>query len=227
MANQRGEWMGDDKILLEGDVFSNRTNTANRKTSLTQTTQVCKDHIVPKVLLTVGTNNTTNLSATHTSSEKLHNLLLVLHRSNRWLLSVRPVDCAGQTGAHSGCTRMFQEASITPLSPGTKTTLKTQTLGKLEASQNLSTQHQTCQELIKSTIEQSCTRLAIHPRQNPQGTCTGQTSQAWAALDEQRATGPNNIPYVQIRSMNLHETLGILVVPHGHPIATIWSPKTR
>jgi hypothetical protein len=31
---------------------------------------------------------------------------------------------------------------------------------------------------------------------------------------------------LSIRSTNSHKTLGILRVPHGHPVAMIWSTKT-
>jgi hypothetical protein len=95
------------------------------------------------------------------------------------------VDSDGQAGGNSNCTETFQEALVTPLGTGTKTTSQTQTEGKQEPPQNLGNQLETCQELIRSTTEQSCTCLAVHPRQIPERPCTSQTGQAWAARDEQ------------------------------------------
>jgi hypothetical protein len=77
----------------------------------------------------------------------------------------------------------------------------------------------------------------VHPRQIPPGPCTGQTyhmhqsdrsglgSSGWTT--SRGSTPPNPLPDLPIRSMVSHKTLGILGAPHGHPITTIWSTKTR
>jgi hypothetical protein len=55
-----------------------------------------------------------------------------------------------------------------------------------------------------------------------------QPVRAWALRmnNEPRVTSPNPLPNPSIRSTDSRKTLGILGVPHGHPIATIWSTKT-
>jgi hypothetical protein len=96
--------MGADKILLERDVDSNKTNTASN-TCLRLTTQVGQVHAAIGVLLDLGTNKQ-SFKPEHTNSHSgnLHGLLPVLHRSHRWPVPVRPatpvssVDRAGQAG---------------------------------------------------------------------------------------------------------------------------------
>jgi hypothetical protein len=48
--------MGADKILLKGDEYSNKTNTASN-TCLRLTTQVGQVHAATEVLLNLGTNS--------------------------------------------------------------------------------------------------------------------------------------------------------------------------
>jgi hypothetical protein len=68
--------------------------------------------------------------------------------------------------------------------PRTKTTSKTQTAREENPSQNLTKLLKTYQELICNTSAQRHTNQVAHLRQIPQGPCTGQTGQAWAARDE-------------------------------------------
>jgi hypothetical protein len=89
------------KILLEGDGNSNKTNTASN-TRLRLTTQVGQVHTATEVLLDLGTNKQpSEPKHTNTHSGNLHDLLPVLHRSDRWHAPVRPMACAGQTGGQS------------------------------------------------------------------------------------------------------------------------------
>jgi hypothetical protein len=55
---------------------------------------------------------------------------------------VRPVDPTGQAGENSSCTAKFQEASMTPLGPGTKAPPKL----KLKGTKNF---HKTKQNTLK------------------------------------------------------------------------------
>jgi hypothetical protein len=101
--------MGADKILLQGDGDSNKTNTASN-THLRLTTQVGQAHAATRVLLDLGTNKQhSEPKLTNTYSGNLHGLLLVLHQSDRWPAPVRPVDRAGQAGGYSSCTTSVPE----------------------------------------------------------------------------------------------------------------------
>jgi hypothetical protein len=83
--------MGADKILLEGDGYSNKTNTASN-TRLRLTTQVGQANAATKVLLDLGTNKQpSEPKHTNTHNGNLHGLLPALHRSDRWPAPVRPV----------------------------------------------------------------------------------------------------------------------------------------
>jgi hypothetical protein len=106
--------MGADKILLEGDGYSNKTNTASN-TRLRPTTQVGQVHATTGVLLNLGTNfqpHRPENAAEHQNSSPLSNtgqtgdhhqsdwsLLVKLgdfhrmapHRSGRCNIPVRPV----------------------------------------------------------------------------------------------------------------------------------------
>jgi hypothetical protein len=77
---------------------------------------------------------------------------------------------AGQASSDSKCAGTFQEASVTPVAPGTKTT--SQIRGK-KPSQNPAKHLETCQELTKSTTTQSHMYPTIHPSQNPTKDSTG------------------------------------------------------
>jgi hypothetical protein len=113
----------------------------------------------------------------------LHGLLPVLHRSDRWLAPVRPVtpvklvDRAGQVGGYNSCTTSIPESLSDFSRSWNKNTLKTQPARKENPTQNLTKQLQTDQELTSSTNTQRHTSQAVHPRQIPQVTRTGQTGQ--------------------------------------------------
>jgi hypothetical protein len=171
------------KILLEGDEDSNKTNTASNK-RLGLTTQVGQAHIAIGVPLDLGTNTQpSEPKHTNTYSGNLHGLLPVPHQSDRWpapvrpVTPVRPVDSAGQAGGYSSRTTSVPE-SLSDLSrPWNKTIPKTQHALKESPTQNLTKQLQTDQELTSSTKTQRHTSQAVHPRQIPQVTHTGQTGQ--------------------------------------------------
>jgi hypothetical protein len=136
------------------------------------------------VLLDLGTNKQpSEPKHTNTHSGNLHGLLPVLHRSDRWLASVRPVtpvrpvDRAGQAGGYSCRTTNVPESLSDFSRPWNKNTTKTQLAQKENPTQNLTKQHQTDQELTSSTKTQRHTSQAVHPRQIPQVTHTGQTGQ--------------------------------------------------
>jgi hypothetical protein len=95
----------------------------------------------------------------------------------RPMAPVRAVDSVDQAGGYSSCTKTFQEALVTPLGPGTKTTSKTQTEGEEKPSQNLAKHLETYHELTINTTSQNHTDQVVHPRQIPQGPCTSQTGQ--------------------------------------------------
>jgi hypothetical protein len=109
-VNQRGgsEWELI-KILLEGDGYSNETNTTSN-TRLRLATLVGQAHAATRVLLDLGTNKQPFVpKLTNTHSGNLHGLLPVLHRSDRWPAPVRPVDKAGQAGGYNSCTTSVPE----------------------------------------------------------------------------------------------------------------------
>jgi hypothetical protein len=157
------------------------------------------------------------------------------HRSDRWpmpvrpMVPVRPVDSASQAGGNNNCAEMFQEASMTPLGPGTKTTSKTQTEGEEKPSQNLAQLLETYQELTSNTSPQRHTNQTVHTRQIPRYlapvtpvTRTGQTGQSWVARGEQQLAGQ----LLQIQIPISRFTPRIRTRLWGYPVATIWSTKT-
>jgi hypothetical protein len=169
--------MGADKILLEGDGDSNKTNTASN-TRLRLTTQVGQAHAATEVLLDLGTNKQpSEPKHTNTHSGNLHGLLPVLHRSYQWPAPVRPVDSAGQVGGYNSRTTSVPESLSDFSRPWNKNTPKTQPARKKNPTQNLSKQLQTDQELNSNTKTQRHTSQAVHPRQIPQVARTGQTGQ--------------------------------------------------
>jgi hypothetical protein len=149
--------MGADKILLEGDENSNKTNTASN-TRLRLTTQVGQAHAATGVLLDLETNKQpSEPKHTNTHSGNLHNLLPVPHRSDRWpapvrpVTPVRPVDSAGQAGGYNSCRTNVPESLSDFSRPWNKNTTKTQPARKEKTTQNLSKQHQTDQEQTSNT----------------------------------------------------------------------------
>jgi hypothetical protein len=95
----------------------------------------------------------------------------------RLVTPVTPVDSAGQAGGCSSRTTSVPESLSDFSRPWNKTTPETQPARKENPTQNLTNQLQTDQELTSITKTQRHTIQAVHPRQIPQETCTGQTSQ--------------------------------------------------
>jgi hypothetical protein len=168
--------MGADKILLEGDGDSNKTNTASN-TRLRLTTQVGQVHTTTEVLLDLVTNKQPSEPKHTNTSGNLHGLLPVLHWSDRWPAPVRPVDSAGQAGGYSSRTTSVPESLSDFSRPWNKNTPKTQPARKENPTQNLTNQLQTDQELTSSTKTQRHTSQVVFSKQIPQLSCTGQTGQ--------------------------------------------------
>jgi hypothetical protein len=136
------------------------------------------------VLLILGTNKQpSEPKLTNTHSGNLHGLLPVPHQSDRWpapvrpVTPVRPVDRAGQAGGYSSRTTSVPENLNDFSRPSNKNTPKTQPARKKNPSQNKAKHLQTRQELTSTNTTQRHTSPANHPRQIPQRTHTGQTSQ--------------------------------------------------
>jgi hypothetical protein len=89
--------------------------------------------------------------------------------------------CAGQTGdtghagGYSSRTTSVPESLSDFSRPWNKNTPKTQPARKENPTQNLTNQLQTDQQLTSSTKTQRHMSQAVHPRQIPQVTRTGQT----------------------------------------------------
>jgi hypothetical protein len=139
-------------------------NTASN-THLRLTTQVDQAHTATGVLLDLGTNKQpSEPKLTNTHSGNLLGLLPVLHRSDRWLAPVRPVDRASQDGGYSSRTTSVPEILNDFSRPWNKNTPKTQHAQKKNPTQSLAKQLQTNQELTSSTTTQRHTSQAVHPR---------------------------------------------------------------
>jgi hypothetical protein len=136
------------------------------------------------VLLDLGTNKQPpEPKHTNMHSRNLHGLLPVLHRSDRWpapvrpVTPVRPVGRAGQAGGYSSRTTSVPESLSDFSRPWNKNTPKAQPALKENPTQNLTNQLQPNQEQTSSTKTQRHMSQAIHPRQIPQVTRTGQTGE--------------------------------------------------
>jgi hypothetical protein len=158
-------------------------NTASN-TRLRLTTQVGQVHAATEVLLDLGTNKQPpEPKHTNTHNGNLYGLLPVLHRSDRWPAPIRPVKTvgpvgrAGQAGGYNSRTTSVPESVNDFSRPWNRNTTKTQPARKENPTQNLTKQLQTDQELTSSTKTQRHTSQAVHPRQIPQVTRTGQTGQ--------------------------------------------------
>jgi hypothetical protein len=121
--------------------------------------------------------HTTFLAKTHQHAEQK------LARLAACAAPVRPMACTGQTG-DTGQTGGYNSRitsvpdSLSDLSrPWNKTTPETQPAQKENPTENLTKQLQTDQELTSSTKTRRHTSQAVHPRQIPQVTHTGQTGQ--------------------------------------------------
>jgi hypothetical protein len=132
------------------------------------------------VLLDLGTNKQpSEPKHTNTHSGNFNDLLAVMHRSDRWLAPVRPVDSAGQAGGYNNRTTNVPESLSDFSTPWNKTTPKTQPAQKENPTQNLTKQLQTYQEPTSRTKTQRHMSQAVHPRQISQESCTGQTGQEY------------------------------------------------
>jgi hypothetical protein len=158
-------------------------NTASNA-RLRLTTQVGQAHVATGVPLDLATNKQPSKPKhTNTHSENLDGLLPVLHRSDQWPVSVRPVtpvrpvDSAGQAGVYSSRTTSVPESLSDFSRPWNKNSPKTQPGRKENPTQNLAKQLQTDQELTSRTKTQRHASQAVHPRQIAQVSCTGQTGQ--------------------------------------------------
>jgi hypothetical protein len=145
------------------------------------------------VLLDLGTNKQpSERKHTNTHSGNLHGLLPVLHQSDQWpalirpVTPVRPVDRAGEAGGYSSRTTNVPESLSDFSRPWNKNTPKTQPARKENPTQNLTKELQTDQEMTSKTKTERHTSQAVHPRQIPQVTRTGQTGQEhqsdWCSL---------------------------------------------
>jgi hypothetical protein len=119
--------MGADKILLEGDGDSNKTNTASN-TRFRLTTQVGQAYTAIGVLLDLGTNKQPPEPNSPTRTTKTCATCCLCctgqtdglrrsdpcHRSDRWTKPVRSV-------ATAVAQQVFQRASVSSLGTGTKT----------------------------------------------------------------------------------------------------------
>jgi hypothetical protein len=91
------------------------------------------------------------------------------------------MDSAGQAGGYNSRTTRVPESLSDFSRPWNKTTPKTQPARKENPTQSLTKQLQTYHELTSSTKTQRHTSQAVHPRQIPQVTHTGQTGQTGVA----------------------------------------------
>jgi negative regulator of sigma E activity len=114
------------KILLEGDGYSNKTNTASN-TRLRLTTQVGQVHIATGVLLNLGTNFQTHRPENAAEQQ-----------------NSSPLTNAGQTGEHHRSDRSQPESPKTPNRP---TELQTDPNSKQQ-------QHRTTANTPKHSVEQ-------------------------------------------------------------------------
>jgi hypothetical protein len=145
------------------------------------------------VLLILGTNEQpSEPQHTHTHSRNLHDLLLVLHQSDRWPAPVRPVDRVGQAGGYSSHTTNVLESLSDFSRPWNKNTPKTQPARKKNPTQSQPKHHQNYQELTSNHTTQKkwiqqLTQGKSHKGLTPVRPVksTGHTGATWAARNEQ------------------------------------------
>jgi hypothetical protein len=189
------------------------------------------------VLLILGTNEQpSEPQHTHTHSRNLHDLLLVLHQSDRWPAPVRPVDRVGQAGGYSSHTTNVLESLSDFSRPWNKNTPKTQPARKKNPTQSQPKHHQNYQELTSNHTTQK-NGFSNSPKENhTKGSHRSDRSRAPVTPGQpgqlgmnrtRESTPPNPTPDLPIRSTESSKTLGIVGTPHGHSIAKLWSTKTR
>jgi hypothetical protein len=179
-VNQRGgsEWE-PIKFLLEGDGYSNKTNTASN-TCLRLTTQVGQVHAATGVLLNLGTKfqpHRPENAAEHQNSSPLTN--------------------TGQTGEHLGSDRsLLVELGdfhrIAPHCSGRRDTLVRPVSARKPQTTKQSYRALNRPKLETTNTGQPQTHPNVHPSKNPTGVApvrpvrgTGQTGVTWASRDEQ------------------------------------------
>jgi hypothetical protein len=112
--------------------------------SSTQLPQVGQDHVATGVLLVLGTNTLpSEPKHTNTHNGNLYDLLLVLHRSDRWLAPFRPVDSAGRAGGYSSRTTNVPGSLSDSSRPWNKNHLQNTTCKEEEPFTSLAKQLQT------------------------------------------------------------------------------------
>jgi hypothetical protein len=189
------------------------------------------------VLLVLGTNTQpSEPKLTNTHNGNLHGLLPVLHRSDRWLGPVRPVDRAGQVGGYSSRTTTVPGSHSDFSRPWNKTPPKhnlqrIRTLLKpSKITPNLprtdQKQHNQKTHGSSKSPETSPTR-GLHRSDRSRAPVRPVTPGQLGMNNTRGSTPSNPTPDLLIRSTNSHKTLGIVGTPHGHSLAKLWSNKTR
>jgi hypothetical protein len=144
------------------------------------------------------------------------------------MAQVRPVNSADQTGGKQQMHNEVQEALVTPLGPGTKTTTKEQPAKKENPSQNLARQLQMSRELDSRKTRQHHKSTIVPRDKSHRGLALVRpvTPGQLGMNNTHGSTPPNPTPDLPNRSMDLCKTLGIVGTPHENSIAKIWSTKT-
>jgi hypothetical protein len=156
------------------------------------TTQLGQDRVATGVLLVLGTNALpSEPKLTNTRSGNLHGLLPVLHRSDRWPASVRPVNSTGQVSGYRSRTTNIPGSLSDSSRPWKKPPPK-HNCNKGKPLPKPSKTTPKSQELTSRTTGQNHTNKAVPRDKSYQGLApirpvksTGQTGRAWAARDEQ------------------------------------------
>jgi hypothetical protein len=116
-----GEWE-PIKILLEGDLNSNKMNSLGRTPKITRSTllpSVCQNHVATRVLLVLGTNTTSNLNSyAPTTAETTRELAVQRGQLDRVWGAVRPSPPGNQeilrntSSEHQNAPRFHQQRSL-------------------------------------------------------------------------------------------------------------------
>jgi hypothetical protein len=157
-----------------------------------------------------------------------------LRRSDRWHLSdqwTEPV----RSVATAVAQQTFQEASVTPLGPGTKTPPKhnlkgRRTFHKVKQNNSKPAKNWPATTQPKDTRIMQITQGKSHKRLTSVGpvSSTGQTGHAWAARDEQhpRVNSPKSNSRSPDSLYGFTQDFGDSRTPQGYSIAKLWSTKT-
>jgi hypothetical protein len=194
--------------------------------------------------LVIGTNTQpSEPKLTNTHNGNLHNLLFVLHQSDRWpapvrpVTPVRPVDRAGQAGDYNSRTTNVPKSLSDFSRPWNRNTPKTQPARKKNPSQSPAKTTPNQPRRDQQQHNPRTHKPSNSPETNPtKGSHRSDRSRAPVRpvvpgqLGMNRARGstpPNPTPDLPIRSTDSNKTLGIVGIPHGHSIAKLWSTKTH